>query len=186
MFIVGRDGLFDQVCSLFNFVILHVTIQIAFSGADKLIRIQRNFLWGWGSKGRKIVWASWNKVCESRDDGGLGMIDLRVFKLALLGKWIWRLGTDKGGLWKDIFVSKYGGWRSLRGKGNFKMGSLWWKDLKEVWASEGWGRSFEDGFKWYVGNGKEISFWEDSWLSCDALKGVFPQLFSINSANDGG
>jgi len=26
--------------------------------------------------------------------------------------------------------------------------SLWWKDLKEVWASEGWGRSFEDDFKW--------------------------------------
>jgi len=126
--------------------------------ADKLIRIQRNFLWGWGSEGRKIVWASWNKVCESRDDGGLGIIDLRVFNLALLGKWIWRLGTDKGGLWKEILVSKYGGWRSLRGEGNFKRGFLWWKDLKEVWASEGWGRSFEDGFKWYVGNGRDISF----------------------------
>ena len=152
--------------------------------ADKLIRIQRNFLWGWGSEGRKIAWASWNKVCKSRDDGGLGIIDLRVFNLALLGKWIWRFGTNKGGLWKEILVSKYGGWRSLRGEGNLKRGSLWWKDLKEVWASEGWGRSFEDGFKWYVGNGKDISFWEDSWLSCGALKGVFPRLFSLSSAND--
>ena len=26
--------------------------------ADKLVRIQRNFLWGWGSDGRKIAWAS--------------------------------------------------------------------------------------------------------------------------------
>ena len=26
--------------------------------ADKLVRIQRNFLWGWGSDRRKIAWAS--------------------------------------------------------------------------------------------------------------------------------
>jgi len=24
------------------------------------------------------------------------------------------LGTDKGGLWKELLESKYGGWRSLR------------------------------------------------------------------------
>ena len=45
---------------------------------DKLVRIQRNFLWGWGSNGRKIAWASWDKVCEPRDFGGLGIIDLRI------------------------------------------------------------------------------------------------------------
>ena len=114
--------------------------------AEKLVQLQRNFLWEWGSDGRKIAWVSWKKVCEPRDYGGLGVIDLRKFNLALLGKWIWRLGTDKGGLWKEIIVSKYGGWRNLRGVGKIRKGSLWWKDLMEVWASEGWGRSFEDGF----------------------------------------
>ena len=62
------------------------------------------------------------KVCEPRDYGGLGIIDLRLFNLALLGKWIWRLGTDKGGLWKEILVSKYGGWRSLREEGKVGRG----------------------------------------------------------------
>ena len=127
--------------------------------AEKLVRIQRNFLWGWGSDGRKIAWASWKKVCEPRDYGGLGIINLRLFNLALLGKWIWRLGTNKGGLWKGILVSKYGGWRSLREEGKVGRGSLWWKDLKEVWASEGWGKSFEDGFEWEVGEGRAILFW---------------------------
>ncbi|XP_068472346.1 uncharacterized protein [Phaseolus vulgaris] len=117
---------------------------------EKLVRLQRNFLWGWGSD----------------------------------GKWIWRLGTDKGGLWKEILVSKYGGWRNLREVGKIRKGSLWWKDLMEVWASEGWGRSFEDGFQWDVGDGKGISFWEDSWLSCGALKVVFPRLFSLSLAKD--
>jgi len=63
--------------------------------ADKLVQIQRNFLWGWGSEERKIAWTSWDKVCEPRDVGGLGIVDIRNFNLALLGKWIWRLGTDK-------------------------------------------------------------------------------------------
>jgi len=78
------------------------------------------------------------------------------------------LGSKKGGLWKEVLVSKYGGWRSLGEGGKSSTSSLWWKDLKEVWASEGWGRSFEYGYKWKVGDGKDISLWEDSWLGCDA------------------
>ena len=139
---------------------------------------------GWGAEGRKIACDSWKKVCKPREFGELGIIDLKNFNLALLGKWIWRLGSDKGGLWKEIIVSKYGGWRSLSEEGKSRRSFLWWKDLKEVWALEGWGRSFEDGFKWKVGDGKDIYFWEDSWLGCDALKRVFPILFSLCSAKD--
>ena len=54
----------------------------------KLIRIQRNFLWGWAAEGRKIAWASWSLVCKPREFGGLGIMDLKLFNLALLGKWI--------------------------------------------------------------------------------------------------
>ena len=121
-------------------------------------------------------------MCEPRDYGGLGIIDLRKFNLAIFSRWIWRLGTNKGVLWKEILDSKYGGWRSLREDGKISKGSLWWKYLMEVWASEGWGRSFEDGFKWNVGDGKIISLCEDNWLSCGALKGVFPRFFSLSSA----
>jgi len=57
-----------------------------------------------------IAWVAWDKVCESKDKGELGLIDIRKFNLALLGKWIWRLKSEKGGVWKDILDSKYGGW----------------------------------------------------------------------------
>lgn len=56
--------------------------------AKNIVKLQRNFLWGWGSKGRKIVWASWKKVCEPKKKGGLGMVEIRMFNITLLGKWI--------------------------------------------------------------------------------------------------
>jgi len=94
------------------------------------------------------------------------------------------LGSTEGGLWKEVLISKYGGWRSLGEKGKGRSCSLSWKDLKEVRSSEGWGRSFEDGFKWKVGDGKEIFFWKDNWLNGETLKNAFPRLFFISSTKD--
>ena len=72
----------------------------------------------------------------------------------------------------------------MRGEGRSSRCSLWWKDLKEVWSSEGCGESFDDGFNWNVGDGKDISFLEDRWLAGGVLKRTFPRLFSICSAKN--
>ncbi|XP_068477323.1 uncharacterized protein [Phaseolus vulgaris] len=95
-------------------------------------KIKRNFLWGWGSEGRKIARVSWKKVCEPRDVEGLDIMDIRLFNSALLRKWIWRLHSRKGGLWKQILESKYGGWRSLKESRVYNKDSLWWRDLKGI------------------------------------------------------
>jgi len=84
---------------------------------------------GLGSVRRKIVWTSLEKVCESRDVGGLGVINIKFFNVDLLGKWIWRMGSSKDGLWKEVLESKYGGWRSLKVSNPNRFRSLWWKDL---------------------------------------------------------
>jgi len=54
-------------------------------------------LWGWRSDGRKIAWVACDKVCKSREAGGLDIINVRQFNLALLGKWIWHLKTETRG-----------------------------------------------------------------------------------------
>jgi len=48
--------------------------------------------------------------------------------------------------------------------------------------SVGLGRSFEEGVEWKVGDGGNISFLEDSWLNCGALKEMFPRLYSLGTA----
>jgi hypothetical protein len=35
---------------------------------------------------KKIHWVKWDKVCNSKEIGGLGIRDLRAFNIALLGK----------------------------------------------------------------------------------------------------
>jgi len=57
-------------------------------------------------EGRKIACVSWKKACEPREAGGLGILNFRLFNVALLGKWIWHMGSDKGGLWKEILESR--------------------------------------------------------------------------------
>ena len=143
-------------------------------------RIQKNFLWDWGSKNRKIAWVAWDKICQPRDKGGLGVIDIGKFNLALLGKWIWRLKSKERSLWEDILVSKYGGWRDLRSQGQKSKDSVWRRDLRKVWNLEEWGNDFEDRGQWEVGDGKEIRFWEDKWLDNDTLLHKFPRLFSVS------
>jgi len=33
--------------------------------------------------------------------------------MTLFGKWKWRLGSEKSGLWKQVLKSKYGSWGGL-------------------------------------------------------------------------
>ena len=60
-----------------------------------------------------------------------------------------------------------------------RLDSLWWRDLKEVWALDFWKDNFEANILWEVGNGREIRLWDDSWAGNVAIKELFPRLHSI-------
>lgn len=74
----------------------------------KLIRIQREFLWGGVSGGKKISWVRWSKVCQPKEEGGLGVRDIRVVNLSLLAKWRWRMIQGDNSLWMEVLLEKYG------------------------------------------------------------------------------
>lgn len=44
------------------------------------------FWWGDGRSGRGIKWMSWERLCEIKEDGGLGFKQLRSFNVAMLAK----------------------------------------------------------------------------------------------------
>ena len=53
---------------------------------QKIVTIQRNFLWGGDIEANKIPWVKWDTICLPKNKGGLGIKDLIKFNEALLGK----------------------------------------------------------------------------------------------------
>ena len=104
----GRVTLIKSVLnsiSIFFFSFFRVPKKVM----DKLVGLQRQFLWGGNLDQKKIAWVNWGTVCLPKKKGGLGIRDLGKFNLALLGKWHWNLFNHHGELWAQVLESKYGG-----------------------------------------------------------------------------
>jgi hypothetical protein len=154
----------------------------------KIIRIQREFLWGGLRGGRKISWVSWKEVCKPRSQGGLGVRDVGKVNLSLLIKWRWRLLQGDNALWKDILVARYGG--GIRHKVHWIDNDVdlrapsWWKVICGVDVREGvsW---FANNIRRIIGNGNSTRFWLDCWIGNAPLSVMFPRLFSISTLKEG-
>jgi hypothetical protein len=78
-------------------------VKLLVSVRKTIIRLQRNYLWTrLSGAGCKISWVSWNDVCRPKNEGGLGVRDLKLFNVSLLEKWRWRLLVGGDSLWNDV------------------------------------------------------------------------------------
>lgn len=123
---------------------------------NQLERIQRDFLWGSDLVGRKIHWVGWKEVCRPYDQEGIGIKPLRITNGALLNKWLWRFGNERGALWRRLVAAKYGeegyGWRSGEPGG---LGCSMWRDIyKGI-------ESFFNHIRFKTNNGESVKFWQD-------------------------
>jgi hypothetical protein len=153
-----------------------------------LVAVQRSFLWGGGRIDKKICWVSWNRVCEPKVKGGLGIKNLELFNYALLCKWKWRCLIDKEASWYDLLKFRYGSFANnfLHGEGKEKLktSSIWWRDLWYLGGLEdgGW---FGSNICSTLGDGKDLSFWRDKWLGTVSLFSLFPTLYTKSDRKDG-
>jgi hypothetical protein len=65
------------------------------SVANRIEKLQRDFLWGGIGDEFKYHIVSWAKVCSPISEGGLDIRNLRMFNRTLLGKWMWRFGIER-------------------------------------------------------------------------------------------
>jgi len=135
----------------------------------RIVRIQREFLWGGVGGGKKISWVKWESVCHQKRNGGLGVKDLQLMNISLLAKWRWRWLDGVRALWKRVIQSKYGA----------RNASLWWKELLKL--------GDYGGINWFsseVGNGLTSRFWNDRWIGDKCFRLKYPRLYSISSHKD--
>ena len=154
--------------------------------SKEITKLQRNFLWGWGTEGRKIAWTSWENICKTKEEGRLGIKSIYLFDKALLAKWIWRMGSTEKGLWKDILESKYELWSTtnsfILNRNRYK--SIWWNDLSKVSLSDQGDNWVNSNMVWQLGSGDKIKFWEDEWLANGQLKGRYERIYNNSDLKD--
>ena len=124
------------------------------SVAQRLEKIQRDFLWGGMGEEFKYHLVSWDRVCEMLCYGGLGIKNLVLFNQALLGKWLWQYAIEKEALWCKIVELKYGGmWGDWCSKFVQRpYGKSVWKSIRKGWPN------FAANVKFRMENGAHLKF----------------------------
>ena len=66
----------------------------------------KRLFWKEGMDTKKYHLVSWKKVCQPKELGGLGVVDLKVMNMCLLSKWLWRIENEEG-VWQTLIRKKY-------------------------------------------------------------------------------
>jgi hypothetical protein len=116
--------------------------------------------------------ANWGLICQEKDFGGMGVQNLRDYNLCLLASWIKRYHLDNDKIWSKIVDSKYDLQPSVF-HANPAACSPFCKGI--TWAAQ----AVKMGYRWKVGNGKKVLFWEDIWFGNCSLAISFWDLYTI-------
>lgn len=74
---------------------------------DNLCKMVARFSWNRAYNSKMIHWLSWDKLCASKHEGGLGFWNMYTFNLGLLAKQGWRLICDPSSLVAKTLKAKY-------------------------------------------------------------------------------
>ena len=74
---------------------------------DTLNRLIASFWWDDIEGMKRTYWLSWEKLCISKFEGGMGLQNLYVFNLSLLAKQGWRIIMNSASLVSRVLKAKY-------------------------------------------------------------------------------
>lgn len=102
---------------------------------------------------------SWDRICQPKMAGGLGLKNLLQINEALLMKIGWNIIVSPTSLWIKVLCSKYGVENdNLPTELPTKYGSYMWRAVGTVW------QKVLNGIRWQVRDGSKIRFWKDYWV----------------------
>ena len=84
---------------------VHLSIDVCLSpwAVDCINKLRRSFIWTRSATvSAGMCCVAWEVVCRPKELGGLGIIDLRRFGLALRLRWEWVRKVDPNRTWIDL------------------------------------------------------------------------------------
>lgn len=147
------------------------TLALPKSVITRIDKARKHCLWtGSDINARKPPKAAWEMICKSRQEGGLGVIDIEKQNKAFLLKNFDKFYNKRDTPWVQLIWEKY--YPNGKLPGLTKKGSFWWRDnLKNLEHYKGMASV-------QVQNGMTVLFWEDSWNG-QKLNSQVPELFSF-------
>ena len=135
------------------------TFDVPTAICDKLDAITRRFWWNpKKDQGRFLAWKSWDHLCNSKRDGGLGFRKAKMFNAALIAKLTWMVVSKR---LSPCIVA-------LRNK--YKVTADWLREEPLKYASKTW-KAIErmkilinNGACFLVGDGESIDVWKEPWV----------------------
>lgn len=167
----GRHALLDSVITQIS--LYHMSMWLMNKTfIEKLDKHRRRFFWQGCNKKKRYYLVKWNRICRSKENGGLGIKDLRKQNISLMVKWWWKLETQNG-VWQDIVRARYLRNRTVAEVGPRFSDSPCWKALLKV------KEIYMVGRKITVESGNIARVWKDSINGLPPFQEQYPQLFDI-------
>lgn len=140
---------------------------------DQIDSCRKHVLWHGGDVSKKGGYlVAWTTVCRSKEEGGLGIVDLRTQNTALLLKYLHKFYNKLDLPWVSLT------WQSLYSNGTPPherkgVGSFWWRDIMSL------SKKYFMIASCQVQKGDSISFWNDLW-DIGVPKWKYQQLCSFS------
>jgi hypothetical protein len=113
--------------------------------------------------------AAWSMVCRTKNQGGLGVLNLELQNKALLLKQLHKFYSKADAPWVQLVRNLYG---DRVPHSQAKKGSFWWRDIFSLVDD------YQSVTQCSIGEGTTVLFWKDFWSSGELLCDKFPRLFS--------
>ena len=135
------------------------TMKIPKTICTKMDRICKQFICGSSENNKKVHLINWDKICSSKDEGGLGFRKARKVNLACLMKLAWGVLTNPERLWVKVMRAKYNYGEDIlpnhKGRRNT---SNAWKGIVQVQPK------FKQNLVWRLDDGENVKIWLDHWI----------------------
>ncbi|KAK5771442.1 hypothetical protein PVK06_047646 [Gossypium arboreum] len=129
--------------------------------------------WSGKDKGRFWTMIPWKTLCKPKRMEGLGIRDVRLFNLALLGRQVWRLLNNTDSLCFKVLSSRYFPDGNIFHAKKVDKASFTWSSIAAAVEA------FKDGFGWQIGNEEKINIWADNW----GMEGLNGDVVISNTLN---
>ena len=149
---------------------------------DKIIAIQRRFLWNGNSTKRAMPIVAWNIIELPKSLGGLGIGNIHQKNAGLLFKWVWRFLREPESLWRQVVQIKYGIKQNFttHDLAAYSSGGSWNSVCKLILKTPQTKALALHKVRKRIGNGSNTLFWHDLWVGEVPLKSLCPRLFRLS------